>query len=240
MSHILIVEDEKRIASFLVKGLSAAGYRTTAVGNGPSALHVARSGECDLIVLDIGLPGMDGLTVLRTLRSEGSPLPVVILTANDTVAGTVAGLESGADDYVTKPFAFAELLARVRRRLVAGALTRATPSEGPDWLAVEGLGLDMRTRRAHVEGSWVELSTREFDLLQALLAHPDTVLTREHLLQQAWEIRHDPGTNVVDVYVGYLRRKLDPGRIETVRGHGYRLLSRPRRPAPGAPSVGAD
>ena len=223
MSHILIVEDEKRIASFLVKGLSTAGYRTTVVGNGPAALQVARESEVDLVVLDIGLPGMDGLTVLRTLRGEGSRLPVVILTANDTVASTVAGLEGGADDYVTKPFAFAELLARVRRRLAASAVARAVPAEGPDWLAVHGLGLDLRERRAHVDGTWVELSTREFELLRVLLAEPDTVLTREHLLEQAWEVEHDPGTNVVDVYVGYLRRKLDAGRIETVRGQGYRL-----------------
>ena len=228
MSHILIVEDEKRIASFLVKGLSTAGYRTTVVGNGPAALQVAREGEVDLVVLDIGLPGMDGLTVLRTLRGEGSRLPVVILTANDTVASTVAGLEGGADDYVTKPFAFAELLARVRRRLAASAVARAVPAEGPDWLAVHGLGLDLRERRAHVDGTWVELSTREFELLRVLLAEPDTVLTREILLEQAWGVEHDPGTNVVDVYVGYLRRKLDVGRIETVRGQGYRLLSRPR------------
>ena len=228
MSHILIVEDEKRIASFLVKGLSTAGYRTTVVGNGPAALQIVRAGEVDLVVLDIGLPGMDGLTVLRTLRSEGSTLPVVILTANDTVASTVAGLEGGADDYVTKPFAFAELLARVRRRLAASAVARAVPAEGPDWLAVHGLGLDLRERRAHVDGTWVELSTREFELLRVLLAEPDTVLTREILLEQAWGVEHDPGTNVVDVYVGYLRRKLDVGRIETVRGQGYRLLSRPR------------
>ena len=228
MSHILIVEDEKRIASFLVKGLSTAGYRTTVVGNGPAALQVARESEVDLVVLDIGLPGMDGLTVLRTLRGEGSRLPVVILTANDTVASTVAGLEGGADDYVTKPFAFAELLARVRRRLAASAVARAVPAEGPDWLAVHGLGLDLRERRAHVDGTWVELSTREFELLRVLLAEPDTVLTREILLEQAWGVEHDPGTNVVDVYVGYLRRKLDAGRIETVRGQGYRLLSRPR------------
>ena len=229
MTRILIVEDEKRIASFLVKGLTAAGYGTEVVGNGPAALRVARSEDVDLIVLDIGLPGMDGLTVLRTLRAEGFTVPVVILTANDTVAGTVAGLEGGADDYVTKPFAFAELLARVRRRLAASTLTRAVPSEGPDWLAVDGLGLDLRERRAHVDGTWVELSTREFELLRVLLGEPDTVLTREQLRQRAWEVEHDPGTNVVDVYVGYLRRKLDAGRIETVRGQGYRLLSRPRR-----------
>lgn len=223
MSHILIVEDENRIASFLVKGLSTAGYRTTVVGNGPAALQVARESEVDLVVLDIGLPGMDGLTVLRTLRGEGSRLPVVILTANDTVASTVAGLEGGADDYVTKPFAFAELLARVRRRLAASAVARAVPAEGPDWLAVHGLGLDLRERRAHVDGTWVELSTREFELLRVLLAEPDTVLTREILLEQAWGVEHDPGTNVVDVYVGYLRRKLGAGTITTVRGVGYRF-----------------
>jgi DNA-binding response OmpR family regulator len=227
MAHILIAEDEQRIAAFLVKGFTAAGYRTTVASTGQAALHLARTVGPDLLVLDIGLPGLDGLSVLRTLRGEGADLPVVILTANDTVASTVAGLEGGADDYVTKPFAFAELLARVRRRLAASAATRAAPAEGPDWLAVDGLGLDVRERRAHVAGAWVELSEREFDLLRALLAAPGEVLSREHLLAQAWGLAHDPGTNVVDVYIGYLRRKLDPGRIETVRGQGYRL-----RPSP--------
>jgi DNA-binding response OmpR family regulator len=233
VSHILIVEDEQRIAAFLVKGLTKAGYRTTVTPTGEAALHLLRTTDVDVLILDIGLPGMDGLTVLHTLRAEGSALPVIILTANDTVASTVAGLEGGADDYVTKPFAFAELLARVRRRLAARAATRAVPAEGPDWLAVDGLGLDLRERRAHVAGAWVELSAREFDLLRALLSAPGAVLRREELLAQAWGVAHDPGTNVVDVYIGYLRRKLDPGRIETVRGQGYRLRPSPDRHPPG-------
>ena len=228
MASILIAEDEARIARFLEHGLTAQGYSTTSVTDGAAALDYASSGSFDLLLLDVGLPVMDGFAVLRRLREDGNAIHVIILTARSSVTDTVAGLEGGADDYVTKPFAFAELLARVRRRLAASAVARAVPAEGPDWLAVHGLGLDLRERRAHVDGTWVELSTREFELLRVLLAEPDTVLTREILLEQAWGVEHDPGTNVVDVYVRYLRRKLDVGRIETVRGQGYRLLSRPR------------
>ncbi|MGB7982286.1 MAG: response regulator transcription factor [Candidatus Nanopelagicales bacterium] len=225
MTHILIAEDEKRIAAFLVKGFATAGFRTTVASTGGAALQAALTAGADLMILDIGLPGIDGLTVLRSLRAQGSSLPVVILTANDSTTVTVAGLDGGADDHMTKPFAFAELLARVRRRLAASAASRVTPAAGPDWLAVDGLDLDLLSRQACVAGTWVELSAREVALLRVLLTHPDRALARDELLRQAWGSEHDPGTNLVDVYVGYLRRKLGARRIETVRGQGYRLRS---------------
>ena len=227
MTHILIAEDEKRIADFLVAGLRATGYRVSVARTGPAALKLASEDDVDLVVLDIGLPGMDGLSVLRSLRAAGSLVPVLILTANDGVTDTVAGLDGGADDYMTKPFSLAELRARIRRRLAAATLVRPTTA-GPDWIAVDDLVLDVRTRRVQVGGRWVDLSPRELDLLQALFHAPNQVLSREELLERVWGTAHDPGTNVVDVYIGYLRRKLDSRRIETVRGRGYRLRGQPR------------
>jgi DNA-binding response OmpR family regulator len=227
MTHILVAEDEKRIADFLVTGLRSSGYRVSLARTGPVALRMATEDDIDLVVLDIGLPGMDGLTVLRSLRAAGSLVPVLILTAHDGVADTVAGLDGGADDYMTKPFSLAELRARIRRRLAAATLLRPTTA-GPDWLAVDDLVLDVRGRRIEVGGRWVDLSPREVDLLQVLFQAPGEVLSREELLSRAWGTEHDPGTNVVDVYVGYLRRKLDNRRIETIRGRGYRLRGQPR------------
>jgi DNA-binding response OmpR family regulator len=227
MTHILVAEDEKRIADFLVTGLRSSGYRVSVARTGPVALRIATEDDIDLVVLDIGLPGMDGLSVLRSLRAAGSLVPVLILTAHDGVADTVAGLDGGADDYMTKPFSLAELRARIRRRLAAATLLRPTTA-GPDWLAVDDLVLDVRGRRIEVGGRWVDLSPREVDLLQVLFQAPGEVLSREELLSRAWGTEHDPGTNVVDVYVGYLRRKLDNRRIETIRGRGYRLRGQPR------------
>jgi DNA-binding response OmpR family regulator len=227
MTHMLVAEDEKRIADFLVTGLRSSGYRVSVARTGPAALRMATEGDVELVVLDIGLPGMDGLSVLRSLRAAGSLVPVLILTAHDGVADTVAGLDGGADDYMTKPFSLAELRARIRRRLAAATLLRPTTA-GPDWLAVDDLVLDVRGRRVEVGGRWVDLSPREVDLLQVLFRAPGEVLSREELLSRAWGTEHDPGTNVVDVYVGYLRRKLDSRRIETVRGRGYRLRGQAR------------
>lgn len=218
MSRILIAEDERRIASFIEKGLRSNGFVTTTVSDGPDAYEYARSGEFDLLILDIGLPGTDGFSVLRRLRAERVQLPVIILTARDTVADTVAGLTGGADDYMRKPFAFDELLARVRLRLRGEHTAEATLLRAGD------LALDLRTRRALVDGQAVELSAREFALAEVFLRHPDQVLSREQLLSQVWGFDFDPGSNVVDVYVRYLRGKLGPQRIETVRGMGYRLL----------------
>jgi DNA-binding response OmpR family regulator len=215
VNHILVAEDEPRIASFLKKGLSANGFAVTVVADGPGVYDHAVTGGFDLLVLDIGLPGEDGFAVLRRLRAAGSAIPVIILTARDSVHDTVAGLEGGADDYMRKPFEFAELLARVRLRL-----ERSRPAA--DTLSFEGLELDPRTRHVTVHGRTVELSARESALAEVLLRHPGQVLSREQLLRLAWS---DAGaaSNVVDVYVRYLRRKLGAGWIATVRGAGYRL-----------------
>jgi DNA-binding response OmpR family regulator len=223
MNRILIAEDEARIASFLEKGLRSNGFVTTTVGDGESAYQYARSGSFDLIVLDIGLPIKDGFSVLRDLRAAKVMIPVVILTARDTSQDTIAGLEGGADDYVRKPFVFDELLARIRLRLRADRAPEST------LLTTGDLALDLRTRRVLVDGRAIELTAREFALAEVFLRHPDQVLSREQLLSQVWGFDFDPGSNVVDVYVRYLRRKLGEHRIETVRGMGYRL--RPHVPA---------
>lgn len=221
MKRILIAEDEARIASFVEKGLRANGFTTTLVGDGQTALEYALSAEFDLLVLDIGLPRKDGFTVLRQLRAAGSALPVVILTARDSLPDTVAGLEGGADDYVAKPFRFEELLARIRLRL------RETRSAESTVLTVGPVSLDLRTRRVEVGGRSTELSAREFALAEVFLRNPDQVLSREQLLSQVWGYDFDPGSNVVDVYVRYLRRKIGPERIQTVRGTGYRFSDAP-------------
>jgi two-component system, OmpR family, copper resistance phosphate regulon response regulator CusR len=214
VNRILIAEDEERLAAFLEKGLKANGFVTTTVGDGDAAAAIARDDDFDLLILDLGLPGRDGMEVLRGLRAAGQRMPVVILSARDE---TVAGLELGADDYVTKPFRFDELLARVRVRLRAEGTVEATVLTAGD------LSLDLRTRRAAVAGRTIELSAREFTLLEVFLRHAGQVLSREQLLSHVWGYDYDPGSNVVDVYVGYLRRKLGRGRIETVRGMGYSL-----------------
>ncbi|MEV0622374.1 response regulator transcription factor [Nonomuraea sp. NPDC050404] len=217
MNRILIAEDEARIASFVEKGLRANGFVTAVVGDGVAAYDLASTGGFDLLILDIGLPLSDGFTVLRRLRGAMVSIPVIILTARDSVSDTVAGLEGGADDYIAKPFAFEELLARVRLRLRADRTPEVTV------LRVSDLSLDLRTRRAYVGDRAVDLSTREFALAEIFCRHPDQVLTREQLLSHVWGFDFDPGSNVVDVYVRYLRRKIGADRIETVRGTGYRM-----------------
>jgi DNA-binding response OmpR family regulator len=219
VSRILIAEDEQRLAAFLEKGLRSNGFTTTTVRDGPTAVALARDDDFDLLILDVGLPGLDGFGVLRALRATGQHLPVVILTARDDVADKVRGLEGGADDYVTKPFRFEELLARVRVRLRDAGTTEQTVLREGD------LALDLRTRRATIGDRTVELSAREFTMLEVFLRHPGQVLSREQLLSHVWGYDYDPGSNVVDVYVGYLRRKLGHGRIATVRGMGYALAA---------------
>jgi DNA-binding response OmpR family regulator len=221
MSRILIVEDEQRIASFLEKGLRANGFATTVATDGDEGAALARTGRYDLLILDIGLPGIDGFQVLRELREAGSALPVVILTARDSVQDTVAGLEGGADDYITKPFRFEELLARVRVRLRGDRAPEETV------LKAGTAALDLRTRRLSVEGIDADLSAREFALAEMFFRHPGQVLSREQLLSQVWGYDFDPRSNVVDVYVGYLRKKLGKERITSVRGMGYRLEKLP-------------
>lgn len=217
MSRVLIAEDEPRIAAFVEKGLTANGFAVTVVGDGRSAYDFAVTGGFDLMVLDIGLPGMDGFEVLRRLRAERATIPVIVLTARDGVQDTVAGLEGGADDYMAKPFRFEELLARVRLRLTPDRSRELTV------LSHGGLQLDLRTRRAKVGGRTVDLSAREFALAETFLRHPGQVLSREQLLSHVWGYDFDPGSNVVDVYVRSLRRKIGSSRLETVRGMGYRL-----------------
>ena len=220
MNRILIAEDEPGIAAFLEKGLGAAGFTTLVVSDGPTAAAVARDENFDLMILDLGLPGLDGQQVLTRIRERGEKLPVLILTARKGVGDTVAGLEGGADDYVTKPFRFEELLARVRVRL----RERGTPEQSS--LEVGGVRLDLRTRKAVVGGSEVDLSAREFVLAETLMRHPGQVLSREMLLSRVWGYDFEPGSNIVDVYIGYLRKKLGNDLIETVRGMGYRISER--------------
>ncbi|AOS64460.1 response regulator transcription factor [Actinoalloteichus hymeniacidonis] len=218
MTRVLIAEDEARIAAFIEKGLRANGFATTVVGDGASALAAATSGDHDLMVLDIGLPGRDGFDVLQSLRRGRITIPVIILTARDSVHDTVAGLEGGADDYMTKPFRFEELLARVRLR-VRGV------ERAPDLSVLHAgdLSLDLRTRRARLPGGLVDLTAREFALLELFIRHAGQVLSREQMLSHVWGYDFDPGSNVVDVYVRTLRRKLGAERIITVRGMGYRF-----------------
>jgi two-component system copper resistance phosphate regulon response regulator CusR len=217
VSRILIAEDEERIASFLEKGLKANGFTTSVAADGRDAVALASSGRYDLLILDLGLPGKDGFAVLDELRSAGSKLPVVILTARDSVQDTVAGLEGGADDYIAKPFRFEELLARVRVRLRGERVPEETV------LRVGDAALDLRTRRIEIDGASADLSAREFALAEMFFRHPGQVLSREQLLSHVWGYDFDPRSNVVDVYVGYLRKKLGKEAISSVRGMGYRL-----------------
>ena len=220
MARILLAEDEPRIASFISRGLEAHEFTVSVAADGLEALALARHGDFDLMILDIGLPSLDGFGVLERLRGSGSTLPVLILTARDSAVDTVAGLEGGADDYMAKPFSFEELLARVRLRLRHAA----TPSApGAATLIAGPVSLDLRTRQAKVDGRIEDLSAREFAMLEMFLTYPGQVLSREQLLSGVWGYDFDPGSNVVDVYVRYLRRKVGAGRIVTVRGMGYRF-----------------
>jgi len=219
MTRLLIAEDEPRITAFLEKGLRSNGFSTLVAETGPLAVQMARDADFDLLILDLGLPGMDGQDVLRQIRQRGERLPVIILTARSDIEDKVSGLEGGADDYVTKPFRFEELLARVRVRL------RDSGDPTPTILSSGDVALDLRTRRVVVGDRSVELTAREFTLMETFLRHPGQVLSRELLLSHVWGYDFDPGSNVVDVYVRYLRRKLGDGVIDTVRGAGYRLAN---------------
>lgn len=221
MTSILVVEDEARIATFVEKGLTASGYAPTVVGSGREALDYLATGSFDLVLLDVGLPGgIDGFAVLTRMRAGGDATPVIMLTARTSLDDTIQGLDGGANDYVPKPFKFDELLARIRVRLRESGQIAA----GETVLRHGDLALDMRTRRMTVGESAVDLSAREFALAEQFLQHPDQVLSREQLLSRVWGFDFDPGSNVVDVYVRYLRGKIGADRIETVRGMGYRLV----------------
>jgi DNA-binding response OmpR family regulator len=215
--NVLIVEDEQGIASFVERGLKAEGFTVQVAGDGISGAALACSDEVDLVILDLMLPGLSGEQVLERVRASRPEVPVIILTARDAIEDRVRNLNNGADDYVTKPFSFAELLARVQARLRAKGQRHATVLEvGP-------VQLDLRSRNARVGGKEVGLTTREFALLETFLRHPNQVLSQVQLMDRVWGYDFDPGSNVVEVYVGYLRRKLGKDLIETVRGAGYRL-----------------
>ncbi len=219
MARILIAEDDPHISSFLEKGLRANGFSTTVADDGEKAQRLGLTDEFDLLILDMGLPERDGFHVLQELRSRGKTLPVLVLTGRGE-RDVVMCLESGADDYMRKPFQFDELLARVKTRL------RRTGTEESNILAAGGVRLDLKTRRATVGDRTVNLTAREFSLLEAFLRHADQVLSREQLLSQVWGYFFDPNTNLVNVYVNSLRKKLGDDVIETVRGVGYRLRGR--------------
>ena len=223
MPSILIAETEPRIASFVRKGLAANGFSVKVVSDGPSAYAGARGGGFDLMVLDIGLGGTDGATLLRRLRADGVSLPVVVLAARATKADAIAALRGYADDYLLKPFRLDDLLTRVRQRLAPKPANGSTPAAG---LTYGDLRLDPTTRTGHVGDYCVELSAREFALAETFMRHPGQVLSREKLLSLVWGQDYEPGSNVVDVYVRYLRRKLGTRRFMTVRGMGYRMEPR--------------
>lgn len=219
MNKILIVEDEERISSFISKGLRAAGYEPLAVPSAQGARIALAAGTFSLIVLDIGLPDESGLDVLASLRESGNDTPVIVLTARTSIDDTVASLEGGADDYMAKPFRFEELLARIKLRL-----RNSSPQEEASNELVNGpLRLELLTRRVYLGDRLVDLSTREFALAETFLTNVDIVLSREQLLSLVWGYDFDPGSNVVDVYVRYLRNKIGASWFETVRGVGYRM-----------------
>ena len=223
MNRILIVEDNPHIVDFLKTGLRAHGFTILVAEDGHQAVQLAHSNDFDLLILDLGLPGKDGLAVLREIRGQGELLPIIVLTARDGVDDTVTALEGGANDYMTKPFRFEELLARIKVQLRDRRSQPDSPSE--TLLRVGDLSLDLLTRQALVGNRVVELSAREFVLAEVLLRHPMQVMSKEQLLNRVWGYDYDPGSNIIEVYIRHLRRKLGDGYIETVRGMGYRLRS---------------
>ena len=217
-----MIEDEPRISSFVAKGLKAEGFATTVAATGREGLVLALTGGFELVILDLGLPDIDGFEVLKKIRAQDASLPVIILTARTSGEDTVTGLTSGADDYVPKPFRFAELVARVRLRLRTDAGNGQAPED--PILRHADLELDPVRHVAAIGGVEVDLSAREFSLAETFLRHPGQALSREQLLSRVWGYDFDPGSNVVDVYVRYLRNKLGASRFVTVRGVGYRLV----------------
>ena len=222
--RILVVEDERTLAGFIKQGLRAEGHAVTVCHTGEEGEAAALTGDYALVLLDLMLPGKSGLAVLDSIRARLPDLPVIVLTARAAVEQKVEGLDRGANDYITKPFSFEELLARVRTQLRSPGQRESSVLEASD------IHMDLRTRRVERNGHEVELTAREFELLAYLMRHPDQVLSREQMLNAVWGFDFDPGTKVLEVYVGYLRRKLADGSgvdpIETVRGVGYRLRVR--------------
>jgi heavy metal response regulator len=219
--RILLVEDEERIAAFIRKGLKEELYTVDVARDGSEALDIAGAGEYDLIILDLRLPVRDGISVCRELRAQGNKTPILMLTARDTIDDRVRGLDAGADDYLVKPFAFQELLARLR------ALARRPPVIQDHTLRMGNLTLDTHTHQARRDAQTIELSAREYRLLELLMRHSGQVLTRTQIAEHIWGYDFDANSNIVDVYIRYLRRKVDdpfePKLIQTVRGVGYKL-----------------
>jgi two-component system OmpR family response regulator len=219
--RVLIVEDELRMASLIRRGLIKEGLAVDVTSTGEDAVWMAQATDYDAIVLDVMLPGMSGFETCKRLRTDDVWAPVLMLTARDSVEDRVAGLDTGADDYLVKPFAFAELLARLR------ALVRRGELERPSVLEVDDLRLDPATRRVWRGSTEIALSAKEFAVLETFMRRPDEVLTRDHLLEHAWDFAYENRSNVVDVYVRHLRNKIDEPfgqtSLETVRGAGYRL-----------------
>ena len=218
--RILLIEDDRRLAELLAARLRREGHEAETADNGIDGLERASSGAIDLAVVDVMLPGMDGMALTSELRERGIYTPVLMLTARDTVADRVSGLRSGADDYLVKPFAFAELLARID-----ALARRAGPQAEPAVLAFDEVALDVRTRRVTVAGQEAELTAKEFDLLRCLLSNAGRVVSRTELKEEVWDFTFDAQTKVVDLYVHYLRRKLGAAGdiIQTVRGVGYAI-----------------
>ena len=219
--RVLVIEDERTLAGFIEQALHAEGYAVTVAHDGENGELLAVTGDYALVLLDLMLPGKGGLDVLDAIRARMPELPVIVLTARAAVEQKVQGLDRGANDYVTKPFSFEELLARVRAHL------RGPTQRESSVLDAAGIRVDLRTRRVERDGHEVHLTAREFEVLAYLMRHPDQVLSREQILNAVWGFDFDPGTKVLEVYVGYLRRKLGdaggPDPIETVRNVGYRL-----------------
>jgi two-component system OmpR family response regulator len=215
--RILVVEDERKLADLLARGLREEGHAADIATEGEQALWMAQSAPFDVIVLDVMLPGIDGFEVCRRLRASDVWAPVLMLTARDAVEDRVSGLDAGADDYLMKPFAFDELLARLR------ALTRRAPTERPTMVEVADLRLDPAAHRAWRAGVELDLSAKEFALLELFMRNPGIVLSRDQLLDGAWDMSFERRSNIIDVYVRYLRGKIGRDSIDTVRGRGYRL-----------------
>ena len=223
--RILVVEDEKKVASFIKKGLEEEHYAVDIAYDGEEGLALVQINEYDLILLDIMLPRLDGMEVLRQIRRNGSNMPILMLTAKDSVEDIVSGLDGGSDDYLTKPFSFAELVARVR------ALLRRKAREKTDILTVGDLSLSTSTHRVKRGGREIELTPKEYALLEYFMRNPNRILARTLITEHVWDYHFDPETNVIDVYVNYLRKKIDQGfekkLIHTIRGSGYMMRGEP-------------
>lgn len=222
MQSILVAEDSSRIASFIVKGLTANGFDVSHISDGSQVLPEIKSKDYSLLILDLGLPNREGLSILEELRGTGNEIPVIVLTARDSVETTIASFQGGADDFMSKPFSFEELLARVKARIKLKQNT-SNPVKESSTLVRGNISLDLLSRKVQIGTEEHDLTAREFVMLEIFLRNPGQVISREQLLDRVWGFDHDPGSNVVDVYIRYLRKKLGADAIQTVRGSGYRL-----------------